>query len=66
VTLARVRRGLGLCVADDGRGFDPAQANGRGLGLVTMNERVTALDGHFRIRTNPGGGTHVHAWVPLP
>jgi PAS domain S-box-containing protein len=68
VTLARVRRGLGLCVSDGGRGFDPAQVrlSGRGLGLVTMNERVTALDGHFRIRTNPGDGTHVHAWVPLP
>jgi signal transduction histidine kinase len=68
VTLARVRGGLGLCVADGGRGFDPAQIRlwGRGLGLVTMNERVSALSGHFRIRTNPGDGTHVHAWVPLP
>jgi signal transduction histidine kinase len=67
VTLARVRRGLGLCVADGSRGFDPRRAHlsGRGLGLVTMNERVSALDGHFRIRTNPGAGTHVHAWVPL-
>jgi signal transduction histidine kinase len=68
VTLARVRHGLGLCVADGGRGFDPERAplSGHGLGLVTMNERVGAFDGHFRIRTNPGAGTHVHAWVPLP
>jgi two-component system NarL family sensor kinase len=68
VTLARVRRGLGLCVADNGRGFDPDQASvpGRGLGLVTMRERVRAFDGHFRVRTNPGDGTHVHAWLPLP
>jgi PAS domain S-box-containing protein len=68
VTLARVRRGLGLCVADGGRGFDPEQAHlsGRGLGLVTMNERVSALAGHFHVRTNPGDGTHVHAWAPLP
>jgi len=68
VTLTRVRRGLGLCVADGGRGFDPEQArlSGRGLGLVTMTERVKALDGHFKVRTNPGEGTHVHAWVPLP
>jgi signal transduction histidine kinase len=68
VTLARVRRGLGLCIADRGRGFDfhEVRASGRGLGLVTMNERVSALGGQFRVRTNPGDGTHVHAWVPLP
>ncbi len=68
VTLAGVRHGVGLCVADHGRGFDPAQARlyGHGLGLVTMDERVSAFAGHFRLRTNPGDGTHVHAWVPLP
>jgi PAS domain S-box-containing protein len=68
VTLAGVRRGLGLCVADNGRGFDRERVglSNRGLGLVTMQERVRAFDGHFRVRTNPGDGTHVHAWMPLP
>jgi NarL family two-component system sensor histidine kinase LiaS len=68
VTLARVRRGLGLCVADAGRGFDADQAHNsdHGLGLVTMKERINAFNGHFRIRANPGDGTHVHAWLPLP
>jgi signal transduction histidine kinase len=71
VTLARVRGGLGLCVADTGRGFrrpdqtEQTHRTGRGLGLITMNERVNALAGRFRVRTNPGDGTHVHAWVPL-
>jgi signal transduction histidine kinase len=67
VTLARVRRGLGLCVADSGRGFDLEQIrlSGRGLGLVTMHERVGGLGGHLRVRASPGDGTHVHAWVPL-
>lgn len=67
VTLARVGRGLGLCVADRGRGFDPdgpRMARGR-LGLVTMKERIGAFNGHFRVRTKPGEGTHVHAWVPI-
>jgi signal transduction histidine kinase len=68
VTLARVGRSLGLCVADRGRGFDARRTRqpGRGLGLVTMHERVHAIGGHFRVRANPGDGTHVHAWVPLP
>ncbi|WP_413933325.1 PAS domain S-box protein [Nitrospira sp. BLG_1] len=60
--------GVGLCVHDDGRGFDYRQqmSNGRmGLGLISMEERVAALRGTFRIRTNPGDGTEIHAWVPL-
>lgn len=67
MTLVRVRGGLGLCVADSGRGFDPEQVrqSSRGFGLLTMDERIRALDGHFRVRTNPGDGTHVHAWLPL-
>jgi|CXWL01.1.fsa_nt_gi PAS domain S-box-containing protein len=67
VRLLRTGRGLGLCVHDDGQGFEQAQTGkGRkGLGLTSMKERVKMLNGTFRIRTNPGEGTEVHAWVPL-
>lgn len=67
VTLAATRRGIGLCVADTGRGFDPRSVgtSGIGLGLVSMRERVGALGGGLRVRTRPGNGTHVHAWLPL-
>ena len=43
VTLGREGEELALTVADDGQGFDVAAVrnNGRGLGLVTMEERVT-------------------------
>jgi signal transduction histidine kinase len=30
-----------------------------------MEERVRLLKGTFRIRTQPGEGTEVHAWVPV-
>jgi signal transduction histidine kinase len=30
-----------------------------------MEERVGTLGGEFRIRTKPGDGTEIHAWVPL-
>ena len=61
-------RGVGLCVHDDGRGFeqDCQTSSGRkGLGLISMEERVGVLQGTFRIKTKPGDGTEIHAWVPL-
>ena len=68
IRLLRTERGLGLCVHDDGQGFERAQATvgQKGLGLTSMLERVGALHGTFRIKTRPGDGTEVHAWVPLP
>jgi signal transduction histidine kinase len=31
-----------------------------------MAERVKALHGTFHVRTKPGDGTEVEAWVSLP
>ena len=50
VALAGVNGAIELRVADQGVGFDPGQAReGRGLGLVSMEERVKLLDGNFDI-----------------
>ncbi|MDH4304169.1 MAG: PAS domain-containing protein [Nitrospira sp.] len=59
--------GVGLCVHDDGRGIEnfEGEARRKGLGLTSMEERVRMLNGTFRIRTKPGDGTELHAWVPL-
>lgn len=68
VRLIGTGRGVGLCVHDDGRGFDAAQDESggqRGLGLISLEERLQALNGTFRLRTKPGDGTEVHAWLPL-
>ncbi|MDH5499330.1 MAG: PAS domain-containing protein [Nitrospira sp.] len=67
VRLLRSGRGLGLCVQDDGRGIEGGDvaARRKGLGLTSMAERVGMLNGTFRIRTKPGDGTEIHAWVPL-
>ena len=67
VCLVRTGRGVGLCVHDDGRGFTPSHhgTDRKGLGLTSMEERVRALLGTFRVRTKPGDGTEIHAWVPL-
>lgn len=67
VRLLSTGRGIGLCVHDNGRGFEhkPEVAPGRGLGLTSMAERVKGLQGTFRVKTQPGDGTEIHAWVPL-
>jgi len=55
-----------LVVSDEGRGFDPAAAKEhRGIGLITMQERVGLVDGELRIESEPGRGTTVHARVPI-
>lgn len=55
-----------LEVRDWGKGFDVASpASKSGLGLVSMRERIQLLNGTFRIESEPNGGTHIHARVPL-
>jgi PAS domain S-box-containing protein len=54
-----------LEVADDGAGFDPAAAGGRGgMGLPGMRERVQRLGGRLAIESEPGCGTTVRVEVP--
>jgi len=67
IRLLKTPEGVGLCVHDDGRGFEQAQETSKpkGLGLNSMAERVGTLKGTFRVRTKPGDGTEVHASVPL-
>ena len=55
-----------LVVSDEGKGFDlAATKENRGIGLITMQERVSLVDGDLRIESQPGRGTTVHARVPL-
>jgi signal transduction histidine kinase len=53
-----------LTVRDDGRGFDPATANG-GFGLTGMRERVELAGGTLRVEAEPGAGTTVFATIPI-
>jgi PAS domain S-box-containing protein len=67
---ARVRvrtheRRLQLEIADDGRGFDPAEQDEETYGLAGMRERVDRLNGNLEIRTAPGEGTQIYAMLPL-
>jgi len=57
---------VALKIIDNGCGFDLAEARGRGLGLISMRERISELGGTFNIVTEPGVGTRVYAVVLLP
>jgi signal transduction histidine kinase len=54
-----------LQIADSGVGFDPGNIANAGLGLVSMRERVAALDGRLTIDAVPGGGTRITACIPV-
>jgi signal transduction histidine kinase len=55
-----------LVVSDAGAGFDVEEARkDRGLGLVSMQERVSLVRGQFHLESKPGQGTIVVASVPL-
>ena len=51
-------------IRDDGRGFDPEQANGRGL--ENMRSRIAQLDGQLLVDSARGEGACVTLDVPLP
>ena len=55
---------LVLRVRDSGKGF-VHDDNGRGIGLVSMRERATAVDGKFTIMSKPGQGTTIEVRVPF-
>jgi PAS domain S-box-containing protein len=55
-----------LTVRDSGAGFDrEASKQNRGLGLISMEERLKLVDGTLSIESQPKSGTTIHARVPL-
>jgi two-component system, chemotaxis family, CheB/CheR fusion protein len=66
VTLEGTQNGLRLEIADLGEGFDLEQTSGRGLGLISMEERARLVNGTFRVESALGKGTTVTVEVPLP
>ena len=56
---------IALQIADLGIGFDPAHPAHAGLGLVSMRERVAALNGRLAIDAVPGRGTQITVGLPL-
>lgn len=70
VSLSRDGEVLHLLIQDNGRGFVPAtvifrRGESRGLGLVSMKERVSLSGGSYHLESSPGFGVSIRASWPL-
>ena len=65
VTLARKNDSIELVVADDGRGFDPSKARLRGIGLMSIEERVSLVRGTLMVESEQGHGSRLRVVVPV-
>ena len=66
VRLLRTGDHAELTIADDGNGFDVASSlkQGKGLGLVSITERVRLAGGTVSITSESKKGTRVHVRIP--
>jgi PAS domain S-box-containing protein len=66
VRLLRTGDDVEMTIADDGKGFDVSGApkRGKGLGLVSITERIRLAGGSISVVAEPKQGTRVHARVP--
>jgi PAS domain S-box-containing protein len=65
VALKAMPDDIALRVRDNGNGFGPGKPAKKGLGLVSMEERVRLVNGTFRIESLVDRGTEVEVHVPL-
>jgi signal transduction histidine kinase len=64
IRIATETGGLLVEICDDGIGLP--QEYTFGIGLISMRERCAELRGTWSIYSEPGQGTRVSAWLPLP
>jgi signal transduction histidine kinase len=64
ITVTQEPDRLLLSIQDDGQGFNPPQE--RGMGLIGMEERVSALGGRLVVESASGEGTVLRVALPLP
>ena len=66
VRLEADRADIVLSVIDDGQGFDPlAERTMKGVGLISMRERVGQVAGQMTLTSKPNQGTRIQVRVPL-
>jgi PAS domain S-box-containing protein len=64
LALSKNQSVIEFLIEDNGKGFDRVTYY-KGLGLSSMRERVEFSGGAFRVESNPGSGTTIHANWPI-
>jgi PAS domain S-box-containing protein len=66
VVLTKTDHAIRLTISDDGRGFDTrSDVMEKGLGFISMQERLRLVGGEIKIYSQPRHGTRIDASVPL-
>jgi signal transduction histidine kinase len=66
VVVTRKNASVSVVIEDDGKGFEPERAaEGGGVGLLGMRERVQLLDGTLAVESSPGAGTTLVLDLPV-
>jgi signal transduction histidine kinase len=63
--LYRHNQKVTVVVEDNGRGFDPAQADAARNGMTNMTQRMDKIGGIFSVASQPGSGCRIEFTVPL-
>jgi PAS domain S-box-containing protein len=67
VKLHGLNNEIHFAVRDFGSGFDPElTSSAKGLGLISMRERVNLVNGTFSVLSQPQSGTEINVRVPFP
>jgi len=66
VTLKKTNQAIHLRVSDNGCGFDyDSDRITKGLGFISMRERLRLVEGEISIRSQAGRGTQISVMVPV-
>jgi signal transduction histidine kinase len=66
VVLTKTDRVIRLVISDNGCGFDTrSELMDKGLGFISMHERLRLVGGEIKIGSRPQRGTKIEVVVPL-
>lgn len=66
VVLTKTDHGVRLSISDNGCGFDTrSELMDKGLGFISMHERLRLVDGDIKIASQPQRGTRIDVLIPL-